>query len=362
MKITHIAAALALTAFPAASQNTQRLSASKANDFGIVYSLPVNAFDVTLEAEAVIERPGELALYARQYLGKDPILRPSTRWTLKSAQIAETAVADPSEQYVVQFKNSPNTFFMLDADGLPLAVNIDEYPAPAPPPVIPVEKAAEPTVLDSPDAAYAVSSDMAAVTSTAKRAELAAAKIFEIRQTRSEILSGEAENMPSDGAAMKLVLDNLASQEAVLTALFLGTTQTCTQVRTVACSPQFATSDDRTIIARLSATKGIVDSADLSGAPVYLDVTVISRGELPLTEKGEERRLPKGALAYRIPGKADLSVVFAGRTYASGSFTVAQLGPVFGVDPGVFTDRKNPSYLIFDPLTGAVRELGTLAK
>lgn len=51
---------------------------------------------------------------------------------------------------------------------------------------------------------------------------------------------------------------------------------------------------------------------------------------------------------------------FDGETLVGKTFDVAQLGVVFGIDPALFTNKKAPSYLHFNPLTGAIRELGTL--
>ncbi len=48
--------------------------------------------------------------------------------------------------------------------------------------------------------------DMLRSTSTAKRAELAAARIYELRQSRSDIMSGNADQAPTDGEGLKLVL------------------------------------------------------------------------------------------------------------------------------------------------------------
>ncbi len=39
---------------------------------------------------------------------------------------------------------------------------------------------------------------------------------------------------------------------------------------------------------------------------------------------------------------------------------MAQMGVVFGLEPNLFTDKKEPAYVIFDPTTGAIRELGTV--
>ena len=67
MKTTRIlAAALAVSlAFGAAAQTSQKLSAGKANDYGLIYSLPVTGLDIYIEAELNEEHPGEFHNYAK---------------------------------------------------------------------------------------------------------------------------------------------------------------------------------------------------------------------------------------------------------------------------------------------------------
>ena len=54
-----VAAAMLATAATATAQNTQRLAATKANDYALVYTLPQTRLAVTIEAEMKIKRPGE---------------------------------------------------------------------------------------------------------------------------------------------------------------------------------------------------------------------------------------------------------------------------------------------------------------
>ena len=157
---------------------------------------------------------------------------------------------------------------------------------------------------------------MARSSSTSKRAELAAQRIFELREMRSDILSGQADNTPPDGKAMQLVLDNIAAQEAALTAMFAGTRSSSTVVERIAFIPD-STEVNAKVIARLSAVEGIVAPGNLAGAPITLDLTILNEGTLPVNEKGETKRFPKGGVAYNIPGKAHLAISYSGREIAA---------------------------------------------
>lgn len=246
---------------------------------------------------------------------------------------------------------------VLNENNTPVSVNDETYIPAVNTDRLPEAREAKPTILELPAARQAMTEEMLQSKSTAKRAELAAAKIYELRQNRNDIIAGQADAMPSDGAAMKLALDNISRQEEALTAMFTGTKSTSTQVRTFTFNP--GAESERIVVARLSALDGIVDADDLSGDPIYLNYEVTAKGELPLTDKGEPRKFPKGGLAYRIPGSADISVLFDGGKIVSRPFKIAQLGVVYGLDPGIFTDKKAPAYVRFDPLTGGIVETGT---
>ena len=97
---------------------------------------------------------------------------------------------------------------------------------------------------------------------------------------------------------------------------------------------------------------------DLSGIPLYLTYRILSRGKLPVNEKGEPKTFPKGGLAYNIPGRALISISYEGKTIASTELSLSQLGVTFGLDPKLFSDKKQSSKLILDPATGAIVMLG----
>ncbi|WP_280121924.1 DUF4831 family protein [Duncaniella muricolitica] len=344
------------------AQTTSKLTASKANEYGLIYTLPLTSFEVTIAAEKTVRTPGEFYQYAKKYLNTDPILAPSVSWRITDAVIEQTAYPDVNERYLVTLKGGNGVFITVNDSNYPIAVNDDSSDGSIEPIDRPQAVEAQPTILERPVARQAVTPEMIQSKSSAKRAELAAAKIYELRTNRNEIISGQADAMPSDGAAMKLALEQIAAQEEALTAMFIGTVQTSVEVRTYRFEVPVDGAPERTVVARLSAVDGLVSADDLSGAPIYVTVTPQTRGELPLNEKGIAKTFPKGGVAYRIPGTARVDVTYDGETLADGTYEVAQYGVVFGLDPALFTSKKSPAYLRFNPLTGSIRELGTISE
>ena len=73
--------------------------------------------------------------------------------------------------------------------------------------------------------------------STAKMAELVAKEIYNIRESKNALLRGQADNMPSDGAQLKIMLDNLNAQEEAMTQMFSGTRDKEEKTFTVRLTP-----------------------------------------------------------------------------------------------------------------------------
>ena len=218
----------------------------------------------------------------------------------------------------------------------------------------PVE--AEPSRLDNNNYASSLPGELLAGESLSKRAEIAARMIYKIRESRTNYATGEADQMPPDGEAMRLALEHLDQQEADLMALFCGTCITETDVKTFDYVPTGDVAKE--VLFRISDSQGVVDKSNLGGAPVNLSLTILQRGERPKDEKGEVKKLPKGAVMYRIPGRAEIRLTYEGEVISRSTIDVAQFGLDFGLDPALFIDKKAPTYVKFYPETGSIKELG----
>ncbi|MCH5220071.1 MAG: DUF4831 family protein [Muribaculaceae bacterium] len=341
------------------AQSTQKFTADKTNEYALVYSLPMTVVDITVETEHTIKQPGEFFNYATRHLGlsdKNVIRQPEHLVVVKSVTITPRGTADPDNRWQVQFKNGSGVTMSLMEDGVPLAINTD---ADAPvSPQLPKAVPAQPTPLESPAAREAVTEEMTLSTTIGRKAQAAANRIFELRERRNDIFSGDAEAMPPDGRATELVLAGLSAQEAALTAMFTGTVKTFTEVSTITFTPR-KEDESKVLLARVSPIEGVVAKDDLSGIPLYLSYEILTRGKLPENEKGEAKKFPKGGVAYSIPGSARISLHFNGNIIGSADVDIAQLGVVFGIDPALFTDKKAPAFVEFSPVTGAIVKLGS---
>lgn len=342
-----------------AAQTTQKLTATKASEYGIIYSLPTTVVDITIETQTTVKRPGEYYRYAKKYLNADDAISAESQTTvLKSITVNTRGVANDEQQYLMQFKAGSTPFLIVNDEHLPIAINAEETIG-SQQVELPKAVAAEPTPLETAAAQQVISGEMAQSQSSAKRAEIAASQLFTLRQTRSELLNGDADQMPPDGKSMELVLNNIQAQEAALLAMFMGTTQTYTSVETITYTPGEEVENE--VLARVSAVDGVVNAENLAGVPIYITLKIVEKGELPINEKGEVKTFPKGGVAYVIPGKVEIKIDCEGKNYYNDQLATAQHGVVFGLDPKMFADKKSPAYLLFNPATGAIKELGAVS-
>lgn len=349
-----IALSLILACYTQAQEIVQ-LVPEKFNDYALNYYLPTTVVEVEFVATKSVSKAGPYSQYAQKYLGtSDAITEDQEKWTLQQATMITHGVANTQNRYQLTFKAGQTPYIFVNPEGCIMSVNThpdtlaaNSFPA--------IEK----DVINNVNAHKALSEEMLMSGSTGKMAELAAKQIYRIRESRMNLLTGEADNMPADGESLKIIIEQLDQQEEALTALFLGTTSTEYVTKRIKYTPQEDVTNE--IILRFSDFLGFVDAGNLSGAPIYLSVQITEKGEYPVDNKGEIKKAPKGALAYNIPGKANIKLQYEGKVLCNEEIPVAQLGVVYGLAPSLLTSKKDPTYVIFNPATGSISQIGVIS-
>lgn len=195
--------------------------------------------------------------------------------------------------------------------------------------------------------------------SLAKQAELVSRQIFDLRLSRQDILTGEAENMPPDGHAYKVVMDEINVQEKVLTEFFSGSETTEYFTQTITIIPDNK-DINQSVISRFSEKLGLVDSDNLAGDPIYLSLkNKAPKEETQLSEKELkqwEKKLSEG-LVYNIPGKAELVIEYKNKRVKSIETDVVQYGSQDVLTKKMFDNMKQPIKILFYPELGAIKQI-----
>lgn len=358
MKKTISALAFLLVAQFGWCQATKVLTAEKSNDYGLVYSLPTTALEVEVTAHHEVGKKGPFYLYAKKSIGANKaIAEDYEKWEITDVKVRPYGVPDSGIQYLMQLRPGATTSITVDANGMLLAINKEVA---APKKDSGMNEAQTPGVKWPTGNEYLdfVNEDFVASKSSAKQAQLLAESLMEVRESKLALTRGTADAMPADGKQMELMLASLGQQEAALTEAFTGSVTSETVIRKFTFVPE---GEGKQILFRMSDFAGFVDADDLSGDPVYIQVETVNQASLPVDSKGEPKKLPKNAVIYNIPGSAQVSITSQGKKFYGKELMLAQMGMTFGLDPLLFTDKKEPSFAVFDPVTGALLQIGSVS-
>lgn len=337
------------------AQQTKILSAEKHNEYGLVYTLPLTSFEIEVTAVKEVALAGPYSNYAKVFLSNSSaISKDEVKWSIESVKVRSFGIPDPDNRYLMQLKAGSVTYIGVADDGMLLTIN-QEPKLPSP------EAKTANSVIGIPSNGKEylefVNEDFLSAQSKYKQAQLLAEELMEIRDAKLSLTRGTAETMPTDGRQLEIMLESLGKQESALTNAFIGNVWKEKYVESFTVTPS---KEGKYIICRLNSSEGLVDSDDLSGDPLYLNVNIIEQPKIPVDSKGEEKKLPKDAVVYCIPGETSISVSYKNESLFENDFPMSQFGMTFGLNPSIFSDKKEPAFAVFDPATGALKELGTL--
>lgn len=358
MRLTNIlalAATLTITQHTLA-QEVRQVTVGDDMNFGITYSLPKTVVRANIEAQCTRSVAGQYAAYAEKFLGlSDVILEDQTCWEIQHITLTNVAKADSARTFHIEFseKGALPTFYLTDERCL-WAIN--QKPVEETKSSEPVRPGMVTPVKPTLKASDVLTGEILKAGSKVKQAELIAQEIFSIRESRTLLIKGEADNMPGDGASLQLMLDNLTAQEEALLSLFVGTTSVSTKSYQVDYVPE--ASKERDLFFRFSEHLGMVENDDLAGSPYYISVLMVEDNRtMVVDDKSRKKAAGKAerGIAFCIPGKAQVTLFDANQTLASGEMSLAQFGHVEQLPVSQFTDKKKPSSALFTPTTGAIR-------
>ncbi|MDR0393721.1 MAG: DUF4831 family protein [Tannerella sp.] len=354
MKIKILGIGLFLCALATTAQTkVEKVMPTKASGDGVTYSLPKTSFVVNVEVTKVTVKAGPYYRYAERYLGvKDVSTEDRVYYELGKITLSGKGIPDPDQTYKIEFKQKTVApFVYLTSDGLLCAINEVYTPEEQPGEIKPEKNASN----DIPPASSVYTEELLMAGSIPRQAEVAAKQIYRLRESRTDILTGDADNLPPDGEAMKIVISKLEDQEKALTKLFTGTISRETGYYDVSIIPDDELEHE--VLFRFSSQLGILDDDDLGGEPVYLNLTALERApELDPKEAEKKAKLLRGVV-YNIPGRARVEIIRNNKSILKKELPVVQFGTQEALAPVILEDKKEPVKVVFYPETGAIRQI-----
>ena len=331
-----------LIATSAYAQTDVSTGIMRGKDYGVTYLLPKTEIEIVVQATKHTYMPGEFCKYADRYLRMNNVSAdPNIYWTIDKVQTPVAGVPDKDNVYFVKLKDKTVAPLMeLTEDGIVRSINIplNSHTIPA----TKITAAAQEII----DPRKFLTEEILMASSRAKMAELVDKEIYNIRESKNALLRGEADNMPQDGAQLKIMLDNLNLQERAMTEMFSGTLKEEPQTFTIRLTPKEMNNE---VAFRFSKRLGIVANDDLAGEPYYISITDLKTPALP----GEDSKKKVDGVAYNVPGRAHVILTGNNKKIFDGELPVTQFGTIEYLAPVLF-NKNSTIKVLFDTATGGL--------
>lgn len=315
----------------------------RGKDYGVTYALPKTQIEIEVKVNKITYTPGEFGKYADRYLRLNNIsVDPKEYWELTSVKVKPVGVPDKENVYFVKMKDKTVApLIELTEDGIIKSINVPiegkkTLPAKT---IVPAQKKVNPRDF--------LTEEILMASSTAKMAELVAKEIYNIRESKNALVRGQADNMPKDGAQLKLMLDNLEEQERAMTEMFSGTYNREEKIYTIRLNA--AKEMNNEVAFRFSKKLGVVANNDLAGEPVYITLKNLKTINIP-QDDGKKK---VDGVAYNVPGKASILLTQGKDVLFEDEVPVTQFGTVEYLAPALF-NKNSTIKVTFNPVTGGL--------
>lgn len=308
--IMTMAAALVLSASSAKAQEIYTGS----DPVGTVsYALPQTV--ISLEVEAVKEdfHAGPYAKFAKKYLGIDVRQEDGTSCEISSVKMVSYAEADQSRRYSYTPGKTQTTFLALTSQGLVSfggaraaetqwrfsADSKGDFSDKG----VSSNLTSESATLyrnvrnESGYSTVAVQQQMVVEKSLETRAKEAAETIFNLREKKMDIVTGDTDATYS-GEAMAAAIAEITRLEKEYMSLFVGYSDVQTQKMNYDVVPDASAKSQRYVAFRVSDEDGLVSSDNVSGKPYLLELVPQKVND---AQNGGAKPAPVKVAYYRIP-------------------------------------------------------------
>lgn len=309
---------------------------------GLVYSLPRTVVKINVSAQYTQIVAGPYAKYAETYLGIQNVpLQDVQRWHISDVSFITFAEADPTQQY--QSLGTGGSLVSLCNNGIIAGVNTvapqqEQQPSYS---SFVSPKVQRPIInftnLTMDGRTYTVTDSTGThifKKTDEEMAQEAANTIIDLRQQRYDLLAGALDSREAGSAqTLQAAAEKLKKMEEEYLSLFIGASYSATcqfNFDYVPTSP----SASGEVAFRFSTDHGPVPADDLSGAPVTVAISTNNH-----LAEGFGNTESEDALYYRIPGKANFALEYAGKTLATAQIELAQFGSIMPIPSQLLDGR-----------------------
>jgi hypothetical protein len=332
---------------------------------GITYSLPRTGIRIYVTATRETFEPGPYAAYAQQLLGiEDARTSSSVQWQVDNVQLETFAEPDPNHVYKAMGEGAFTV--SLTPEGMLAGINAPDGNSEIRP--VKTNLFLSETEKED-DFSFARFNDTPLYTpgdssnnfrpvkvSVENKASEAAARILECRLTRFHMAAGLMDVFHPDGVAYEVSLDELDRIENNYMSLFTGRTTYKTKMFSFDVIPSQASAGRGDVVFRFSEDNGVVPASDLSGKPVTIKTEPVEglNEKFTALAASENPSAGESGVYYRMPGMANVEVIYELNTIAAARVLLTQFGKVAPIPEELLYGDYS---IEIHPQTGAVKSV-----
>lgn len=322
-------------------------------DGSIIYALPRTVFNIVVEAERTIEKPGPYWRYAGDLLGLTNVIRnESEYWSITGLRVESSQELDPSQFYVIEGKTPFATNILsLRKEGLIMDINPATYDNKGNQSgtetgtgrrFVSQDLGSDEYFLVQRDTAYRrvnVDSTFIQIPYIVEKrrqlppeqlAERAARRLMEMRDGEHFILTGESNVFPQSAA----VINEMNRLEREYTELFTGKTIREARTFTFQVIPTRENAGKPVRLFQFSEERGVVAEGQAGGDPVVVELIPENRTkELSVLKSSSSassnsKEPQVDRLYYRVPDVVNMKISFGDEVLFHSRRLVYQFGEI----------------------------------
>jgi len=349
-KLAFIIIAVVASSTLFAQKKVELITAVDNTQSNMVYYLPRTVLEVRVEATRTVQKAGPFAKHAKKEFGFEDaqiILKDNVIYEISSIEIITSGVPDLTKLYkVTASPTSKANILQLNEVGIIQGINA---------PYRRTESAFvnEIQTIESENntAIFFDKSELPEdffSSSLNEQMFLALNKIYQFREAKYDLLSGYADNLPSDAVTLQLMLDELKRRENSVMELFKGKSITTTEKKTFRLIPTRLMNDH--ILFHFSPETGFTTEEDGTAVPHFLSLQAT---RAKTQQNNDAKSTPKTGFFYIIPQNVNTKIYTKEKTLHLENIPMAQFGQTVSL-PVNFVDKNDVS-IIFDTTTGAIQ-------
>ena len=332
---------------------------------GIIYSLPRTGIRIYVQATKETFEPGPYSMFAEQLLGIEDVRRQSSvQWIIEDVQLETFSEPDPTQVYKALGEGAFTVSLTPEGclAGINASTDISSNAA------VKTNRFLDKTDIEDNfsfsnfnDTPLYIPGDSTnnfrpMRVSNEKKASEAAARILECRLTRFHMVAGLMDEYHPDGVAYEVSLEELDRIEKNYLSLFIGRNTYDSKMFSFDFVPSAATTGRGEVVFRFSEDNGVVPASDLSGKPVTVKVNPVEglKEKYNTLATSENPSAGESGVYYRMPGLANLEIIFELKTIASARITLTQLGETAPVPEELLYGGYS---IEIHPQTGAIKSV-----